>query len=158
MNTTGKSEPCESCGAVVPGGTEGCKAMFNDILTLEFSDYRYSRVHRVTVDAYSLQHPKQYMKSFKSHAAHLTGLCWALEYDRRPAIGKALKRWLDGKLVKPKVAEPEFKGSVTIADVIGANSPKEQSEKVMLWAKSAWEAWSEHHETIRVWLKTVARL
>jgi hypothetical protein len=48
--------------------------LFDEVLSREFGDYRYAREHRLTVDAYSLQHPAEYMRSPKSNAAHLTGM------------------------------------------------------------------------------------
>ena len=49
---------CEDCGAAAEQGKAGCLKLFEEILAREFSDYRYGRIHRLTVDAYSLQHPE----------------------------------------------------------------------------------------------------
>ena len=64
---------CPECGADVRGGRAGCQQLCDEVLAREFGDYRYAREHRLTVDAYSLQHPDEYMRSAKSYAAHLTG-------------------------------------------------------------------------------------
>jgi len=56
---------CQECGAVVPEGKAGCLKVFEEIIAREFSDYRYGRIHRLTVDVYSLQHPEEYMCSGK---------------------------------------------------------------------------------------------
>jgi hypothetical protein len=69
---------CPSCGAPGVGGLEGCRALLGR-REREFSDPEYFRAHRLTVDAYSLQHPEQSMKSSKSAAAHLAGMCWSRE-------------------------------------------------------------------------------
>jgi len=37
------------------------------MIAREFGDFRYAREHRLTVDAYSLQHPDEYMRSAKSY-------------------------------------------------------------------------------------------
>ena len=73
------NDVCESCGAAVAQGKSGCRGLFEEILAREFSDYRYGKIHRLTVDAYSLQHPEEYMRSGKSFVAHLTGMSAALE-------------------------------------------------------------------------------
>src|SRR5262245_1929410 len=64
---------CEDCGAIVAEGRAGCLKLFEEILAREFSDFHYGRAHRLTVDAYALQHPDRYMRSGKSFAAHLNG-------------------------------------------------------------------------------------
>ena len=33
--------PCARCGAVVPGGTAGCFALFGQVVALEYSDPAY---------------------------------------------------------------------------------------------------------------------
>jgi uncharacterized protein DUF5946 len=70
MNASGNENSsdsiCEDCGAAVVQGKAGCLQIFEEILAREFSDYRYGKIHRLTVDAYSLQHPEAYMRSGKS--------------------------------------------------------------------------------------------
>src|SRR3982074_1852880 len=98
MNTSGNKntsdDVCEDCGAPVAQGKAGCLQIFEEILAREFSDYRYGKIHRLTVDAYSLQHPERYMRSGKSFAAHLTGMCAALEYEDSPDLNRAVQKWL----------------------------------------------------------------
>lgn len=55
------------------------------MIAREFGDYRYGRLHRLTVDSYALQHPEKYMHSAKSFAAHLTGMYAAMEHESDPA-------------------------------------------------------------------------
>ncbi len=83
------------------------RALFNEILVKEFSNFCYAKVHRLAVDAYSLQHPGQYMISAKSYAAHLTGLCVAMEYEGSPELLRILQVWLNGKkeLQRPGIPE-----------------------------------------------------
>ncbi|MCA1556630.1 MAG: DUF5946 family protein, partial [Acidobacteria bacterium] len=85
---------CEDCGAVVAEGRAGCLKLFEEILAREFNDYRYGKIHRLTVDAYSLQHPDEYMRSGKSFAAHLTGMYAALESEDAPAVNQTVQKWL----------------------------------------------------------------
>jgi Family of unknown function (DUF5946) len=39
---------------------------FETILTKEYSDFRFAKAHRLTVDTYCLQHPDIYMVSPQS--------------------------------------------------------------------------------------------
>lgn len=141
---------CEDCGATTAGGRAGCLRLFEEVIALEFSDYRYGRIHRLTVDAYSLQHPDKYMLSGKSFAAHLTGMCAALEYDDAPVLNRAVQRWLG---TNPRVEKParlpEFKGGLTITYIRGASDAEEHTRRVREWAQEVWAAWSEHHALAR---------
>jgi len=60
---------CVGCGGLFPktdGPTHrymesspGCWAYFGEVLAREYSDLQYLKVHRLTVDAYAIQHPGQ---------------------------------------------------------------------------------------------------
>jgi len=147
-NTSG--EVCESCGAAVPRGKAGCLKLFEEILAREFSDYRYGKIHRLTVDAYSLQHPDEYMRSGKSFAAHLTGMCAALEHEDALALNQTVQRWLS---TNPEVAKPARlpvrRGNLTVAYIHGALDADEHIKRVREWARDVWGAWSEHHGLAR---------
>ena len=58
--------------------------MFTEVLAREYSDFRYARTHRLTVDAYGVQHPGEPSPhAIASVAVHLLHLYWVLEmgYD-----------------------------------------------------------------------------
>src|SRR5262249_38653789 len=115
------SKVCEDCGVVIPEGIDTCKNIFEEVLVREYSDYRYARNHRLTVDVYSLQHPGVYMRSGKSFAAHLTGICSALEYEDSSVINQAVQKWLNGaKLIEKPGPLPERRGEVKITHVYNA--------------------------------------
>lgn len=52
---------------------------------------------------------------------------------------------------------PAALGDVTVRDVLVATSADAHAELVRAWARSVWDAWAEHHETIRRWADEVAR-
>ena len=141
---------CQDCGAVVAEGNAGCLKLFEEILAREFSDYRYGRIHRLTVDAYSLQHPEAYMRSGKSFAAHLTGMCAAIENKSTHALNQAVQKWLstNPKIEKP-VKIPKQRGDLTITYIHSAADPEEHTKRVREWAREVWGAWSEHHALAR---------
>ncbi len=143
---------CPECGAVIPEDKESCRDMFDEILAREFSDPKYGKVLRLTIDAYALQHPGSYMISFSSHASHLTGLCVVFKYSASQRINGALKKWYDKKPNHMKVAEPDYKGERTIADILPAKDEEDHCTRVQEWAESAWDAWLDHHETVRTWI------
>lgn len=156
-------ESCPGCGALVPetdgpthrylGASPGCWAVFGEVLAREYSDQRYWPVHQLTVDAYAVQHPGQTSpQTIQSVAVHLISLYLVLEEGRTvDEAGKAMHwattqkhhfRWLE---------PPASRGNITILDVREATSPAEHAELVEAWARSAWDTWSDHHETVRRW-------
>ena len=143
-------DTCEDCGADVPNGKSGCLELFEEILAREFSDYRYGKIHRLTVDTYSLQHPDRYMRSGKSFAAHLTGMCAALEYENTFALNQVVQRWLSTNPQINKPARiPEDRGNLTITYIHSASDTDEHVKRVREWAQSVWPAWSQHHDLAR---------
>lgn len=136
------------------GSLDACRALFAEVGAREFADRAFFRSHRLTVDAYCLQHPDAYMKSSKSAAAHLAAMCWSMERGRSMNLPGALKRWLDGPRAYPRVAPPppRRRGELTVRHVLGVEDPDEYAVRAEEWARSAWEAWGEHHDRARAWV------
>lgn len=144
--------PCTRCGAMLPGGASGCRTLFEEIITQEYSDPAYGAVNLLTVDAYALQHPEDH--GAKSNPFHLIRLCWLLEQGGDPRIGQGpdwLQRQFDGDRKFPVLPPPVNRGRLTIVNVYGAASPEEHAERVYRWARAVWEAWRAHHEWARQW-------
>ncbi|MCX9010036.1 MAG: DUF5946 family protein [Candidatus Methanoperedens sp.] len=121
---------------------EKCQELFYESSIREFADFHYMKIHRLKVDAYSLQHPDIYMVSAKSFAAHLVGMGIAMEYNNDQRLMRALQKWLNGKRVLEKPPMLEYFGSITIADVMKAKSADEYEWFVMDWAKCVWDAYA----------------
>jgi Family of unknown function (DUF5946) len=145
---------CPECGAPVAGGRAGCQKLFDEVLAREFGDFRYGRLHRLTVDAYALQHPAEYMRSAKSYAAHLTGMCAAMDLDDARSVNEAVQRWLNGPTTIERRSEPPGtkRGELTIAHVHAAADADEHLARVREWARSAWNAWRDYHPIARQWI------
>lgn len=140
------ADACDDCGAVVAQGKAGCLLLFEEILAREFSDYRYGRIHRLTVDTYSLQHPDSYMKSGKSFVAHLTGMCAAFEFEDTLALNRAVQKWLSTNPKIQKPAEiPTERGTLTVTYVHAAIDADQHTKRVGEWARDVWASWSQHH-------------
>ena len=146
---------CPECGAEVNGGREACQRLFDEVLAKEFRDFRYGRIHRLTVDAYSLQHPAEYMRSAKSYAAHLTGMYAALESSIAAETNRAVQQWLNGPkaLTRPGEPAPRQRGSLTILHVHAAVDPDDHIRRVREWALSTWLAWRDYHHVARQWVE-----
>lgn len=159
-----RTESCHSCGAIVPvsdGPTHrylesspGCWEVYGKILAKEFSRRRYFEVHPLTADSYALQHPgSPSPQTIRSAALHLLSLHAALERDLPMAmlasVKQKAKRLLRDQLVW--LDPPENLGAVTVAEVARATNAADHQAWVRRWARSAWEAWAAHHDTVHGW-------
>jgi hypothetical protein len=133
--------------------TPGCWAAFGRVLAREYEDQRFFSVHRLTVDAYAVQHPGvPSRQSIQSVGVHLIRLCLTLESGLPPAQAneamisaakhKSRFRWLE---------PPASLGSLTIADVEAAGGVDEHVAVVRNWANQMWEVWSPHHRVVQTW-------
>ncbi len=154
---------CFACGGLFPAlegpthrcmeSTPGCWAADGEVLAHEYSNQGYARLHRLTVDAYAVQHPGgSSPQAVQSVAVHLISLCLVLErgastQEATRLIGTAVGSkghytWLD---------RPGSMGPVTVADVLTAESADVHVAWVQKWADAAWRAWQPHHHTVRWW-------
>ncbi len=155
---------CFSCGGVYSdidgpvhrymSSSPGCWSVYGEVLAREYSDPTYFGVHRLTVDAYAVQHPGSTDRpSIQSVGVHLIRLCLFLEHgltaeNANDAMLEASKNKHSFVFLEP----PQNFGSVTAADVYRAQSANEHKAIVEEWARTAWDAWSIHHDIIREWL------
>ena len=152
---------CYGCGAPVdtaPGkphkylGTVwGCWGVFGQILAKEYSAGEPDVTHRLTVDAYALQHPgTPSRQTIQSMNVHLVSMYLILEMgaNSRQAltgIRETLKAASQFQWLEPPVPN----GSMTALDVAPAQDMDEHGRLVDLWARDVWQAWSPHHEHVR---------
>lgn len=153
---------CIGCGgsfADIEGPTHrymesspGCWAAYGEVLAREYSDQVYFQVHRLTVDAYAVQHPgRPSPQSIQSVAVHLIHLYLILETGfGKQRANDAIKAAADSRTYTWLTPPPSL-GSITVADVHKAKNVEEHTQLVRAWAKSAWAAWSPHHAAIRAW-------
>jgi hypothetical protein len=149
MSQADGATSCAGCGRA--GTTDECQGIFEELIAHDFSDARYFSVHRLTVDAYAMQHPNRYCVSAISLAAHLTGLCAAIEHRDPAAINRRVQHWLSTRPELEKPALPTARGALTIDDVDGGD-PVRYAESVMRWARGTWDAYADLHAIARAWI------
>lgn len=156
-------KPCFSCKALVPDidgpthrymeSSPGCWAAYGQVLAREYSKLTFATNHRLTVDAYAVQHPgRPSPQSIQSVCVHLVSLQLVLEraVDHSTATGILSQlaahtenfHWLE---------PPDSLGELTVNHVLAATSAIEHREAVLGWANSVWQAWAAHHPVIRDW-------
>ena len=141
---------CPQCGAAGAATSEACELRFQSLSLERFDDSELASDWRLIVDCYSVQHDP-YIKSGRSLAAHLTGVCIALEHGGDAALFRAAQQWLSRTRELARPAVPASRGEVTIDDVIRA-APEERHAVVKRWAESAWAAWGEQQGLARAWI------
>jgi hypothetical protein len=165
VKTTRERIPCVGCGALVPDidgpthayldASPGCWDAYGQVLAREYGEYRYPAIHRVTVDAYAVQHPgvpAMQSRAIQSVAVHLISLYLVLERGFPANVAtEGMRRALQNRERFHWLAPPASLGEVTVVDVSRAKDLAEHEALVRRWARSAWEAWALHHETVRRW-------
>ena len=123
--------------------------MFDELAVRQWERPVAYPVRRMMVDTYSLQHAEEFCASAKRLAAHLTGLCAALEYRAHPSILKVLLEWLETgpSLVRPGF--PSSRGTLTIAEAFGAREATRLVEAADRWARAVWKAYAPLHPLAR---------
>ncbi|MGH2777511.1 MAG: DUF5946 family protein [Actinomycetota bacterium] len=76
-------------------------------------------------------------------------LCLVLEDGADPAAGPKLHKRMVTRPTFHWLTPPEPIGSMTVEDVLEAQSASQHEELVESWARDVWDAWSPHHNTIR---------
>jgi len=158
------SERCPGCGAefdVFDGpvhaymrSSPACFAAFNELLVAEYSMKELRAVHRLTVDAWAVQHPgsAEDRRAIQSVGLHLARLLLQLESPRSPEETNAVMLDFSHHKNTLKHLPPPTAFSVTVADIVPFAGTPEHTKKVHEWAEATWCDWSAHHEYIRQWV------
>ena len=150
------ADRCDGCGLAVKGGTEGCQALFDDESVREYGNVAFAGRRRLVVDTYALQHPDRYCRSAISLAAHLTGVCVAVEHRaREEMLNDAVQRWLSRRPELDRPALPTERGPLTIADVLAAKDAVNHRAIVERWARGTWAAYADLQDTARAWVRQI---
>jgi Family of unknown function (DUF5946) len=156
---------CMGCQALFPTmdgpthaymqSTPGCWASYGLVLAREYGDPGCFAVHRLTVDAYAVQHPGvPGRQSIQSVGVHLVRLCLLLEQGLPPErANQAMLQAVNHKSQYHWLEPPASLGPITVADVEAASGVERHVAAVRRWAAQMWEVWSPHHATVRAWAK-----
>lgn len=154
------TSPCFACGGAFAAGdgpthdymlsTPGCWAAFGDVLAREYADPAlFAAAHRLTVDAYALQHPGDPTDPRARQSVWVHGAALHLAIDRQwsfaqiPAVMQGLTRQ---RLPPLPLVPPAF--AITHASVI-AGPAERHAALVEHWAGCTWDAWAALHAPVR---------
>jgi hypothetical protein len=133
----------------------GCWAAYCALLAREYEDRAYRTMHRLTVDAYAVQHPgEDTSQARNSVGIHLSRLAlilvrgWPIERANNAMVAISAM-----KMHYPWLTPPQNRGELTVREVLQARNSAEHHVAVRRWAKSVWEAWHEYHATIFTWIE-----
>ncbi len=154
---------CPGCGADLPS-TEGpvhaymtsspaCWAAFGRVLAAEYTMPELMPIHRLSVDAYAVQHPGDPAdrRAVQSVGLHLARLWRQLEWPTPPAETNEVMKGFAARKETLVYLAPPPKFSITVAEVAPYAGSSAHGEKVLAWARAAWADWSAHHEYVRTW-------
>jgi len=154
-NSTLERRTCACCGVVLPPGIDACQELVNQAIATEQSDPAFAEVFLLRIDAYILQHSEEHGP--RSNAFHLMRLCWMLEFGGSAVPGGSTlpnrKKFEEAYRLFPFLQPPADRGSLTIAEVLGASDAADYQRWVRNWAQSVWDAWEDAH----AWARDTAR-
>lgn len=146
-------QECFGCGGLFPEmsgtthkymlSTAGCWSSYGDLLAREYENpVLFGAVHRLTVDAYALQHPGDTndRRAIQSVWVHYAALQLAFEHKRPLAdIPPVMQKLAGGSFPPLPTIPPQC--ATTHADVI-AGPFDNHAALVRDWAHCAYDAWS----------------
>lgn len=162
-------EICPGCGIELErvelpmhayiGASASCWALYNELLAREYEGFVGSlpanqALTRIRViDAYAVQHHgKPERRAIQSVNAHLVALYLQLEKGYSgEQVNAALQRVLKFANEFVWLEPPTPNGTMTIADVLRAQTPEEQANAIEKYARDIWSAWQVHRETVLKW-------
>lgn len=156
----GEMYVCVGCGARFPPflgpvhdymeSSPACWRAFGDLLAAEYATPALLSVHRLSVDAYAVQHPGGSSRAaIQSVGLHLARLMASLENPAPPKETNAIMLRFTARKSELVKLEPPSGFAMTIADVVPFAGGPAHGEKVTAWAKSALNDWRAHHAYIR---------
>lgn len=135
---------CPNCGALLENSIT-CQEMFDEFLSLEFSDSAYGRVHMLTVTCYMIQHQRysdMALAWMKDKLDEVLNKGVSPEEIRIQMTRDAAQTNRDWKIEsQPDEREfPKIEWSITIADVyMHKDDPISYCNWVVRWASATLE-------------------
>lgn len=134
------------------GASASCWALYNELHAKQYEGFGALTPIRV-IDAYAVQHPGvPERRAIQSVNAHLVALYLQLEknYDSVRVNGP-LQRVLRFADQFEWLTPPNPNGTLTVADVLQAETAEQQAQAIENYAREIWRAWQPHRATVLKW-------
>ena len=153
---------CPGCGARLPP-TDGpvhaymlsspaCWAAYGEVLAREYQSPDLMLVHRLSVDAWAVQHPGDgSRRAIQSVGLHLARLMIQLEEGLHGSDAHDRMLAFAARKAEIQPLEPPARWSNTVADFVDACAPPAHIAAVQAWAAAVWGDMAVHHALIRRW-------
>ena len=152
---------CPQCGVDLPdedgpthryfGASPACWAAYGQVLEREYADPAFFKNHRMTVDAYALQHPgDRSPQAVQSVNIHLISTTLIFKYNAKSERELKAMQTISAASKKDKnlfewLKPPASLGHVTVLELLPMTRLDDYLKAVEDWARSAWQAWESHH-------------
>jgi len=157
---------CWGCGASVSaeegathaylGAAAGCYALFTEVLSRGYSDFRYARSDNFVTDTYAVTHvghPEP--RTIQSAAVHLMALYVQIELGKSNQYALKLMQVATQHTYHWLTAPDNF-GAISIVDIHAAPDPDTHHQLVDQWARQVWQAWQPHHAQVAAWVAALS--
>lgn len=158
------TEICPGCGieleksnAPAPmhkylGASASCWSLYNELHAKQYEGFGALTPIRV-IDAYAVQHPGMpERRAIQSVNAHLVALYFQLEKNYDAArVNALLQRVLRFANEFEWLTPPIPNGTLTIADILQAETPEQQAQAIEKYAREIWRSWQPHRATVLKW-------
>ena len=162
--SVGESAACPGCGARLPAidgpvhaymtSSPACWAAFGAVLARGYQDPALMPVHRLSVDAWAVQHPGDgSRRAIQSVGVHLARLMVQIEDGLRGEAANDAMLGFAARKAELPVLNPPAAFSVTVAEVVDATTPDAHRDAVLRWARATWDDWHGQHDVIRAWAR-----
>ncbi len=155
---------CPGCGSRLPAvegpvhaymsASPACWAAFNTVMAREYSDPGLMAVHRLSVDAWAVQHPGDgSRRAIQSVGLHLARLWVQVEQGLEGEAANAAMLGFAARKADLPELPPRSTYTFTVAEVVEAAEPDAHRATVRRWAAATWADWSDQHDFIRRWAR-----
>lgn len=159
-------ERCPGCGGeFIPRAgavhqymtsSPACWAAFGEVLSTEYSNPKLLPVHRLSVEAFAVQHPGDGSRqAVHSVGLHLARLYMQLETKLTPAQANEFMLRAGRRKAELPALDPPDTFKLTVAQVAPLSGTSAHEETVRKWAMSAWNDWGHVHDFVRRWAASV---
>ncbi len=153
---------CPGCGSRLPAldgpthaymtSSPACWAAFGRVNAREYQNPDLMPVHRLTVDAWAVQHPGDgSRRAIQSVGLHLARLMVQLDDGLSGDAANAAMLGFAARKADMLELPPRATYEMTVADVVDAETPDAHEKAVRAWAQAVWADWADHHDFIRRW-------